>query len=102
MADLTFACPGCEQVIQAPEEWAGQVVECPNCNQEMTVPGNIPEDQEPLSIPDPASILPGVGEAVPAEASCPECGEDMDADAVLCMACGFHQGLGKKIDTDLA
>ena len=33
-------------------------------------------------------------------AECPECGEPMAEGAVLCVACGYHASLGRKIDTD--
>ena len=82
MADIEFSCPSCNLVLAAPEDMAGQLVECPECNNQMAVPG----------------------EAAPAEdagaGACPECGQAMPEESVLCMGCGFHIKLGKKITTD--
>jgi len=92
MGDIRFNCPGCEQVLEAPPEMAGDAVECPSCGQTMTVPS-----------PEPAPAAPAA--AAPAESAsnaCPECGAAMPEAAVLCVQCGFHLKLGKKLDTDLS
>lgn len=81
MADIEFSCPGCELVLSAPEEMAGELVECPECNHQMTVPGGADANE--------------AGGAV-----CPECGQVMSDGAVLCLGCGFHTKLGKKISTE--
>jgi predicted RNA-binding Zn-ribbon protein involved in translation (DUF1610 family) len=85
MADIEFNCPSCNLVLAAPEDMAGQLVECPECNNQMTVPGEAA----------PAAPAEDAG----AEA-CPECGQAMPEGSVLCMGCGFHIELGKKITTD--
>ncbi len=85
MADIEFSCPGCGTVLAAPEEMSGQLVECPECENQMAVPG-----AEQAAAPAAA----GDGKV------CPECGQAMPADAVLCMGCGFHTELGKKITTE--
>lgn len=84
MADIEFSCPNCNLVLAAPEEMAGELVECPECENQMTVPGAAAEAV------DAASDGP----------VCPECGQTMPTDSVLCMGCGFHTGLGKKITTE--
>jgi hypothetical protein len=38
MADISFNCPFCNQHYEAPEEMAGQTLECQNCKKEITVP----------------------------------------------------------------
>jgi DNA-directed RNA polymerase subunit RPC12/RpoP len=83
MANIRFSCSACGQVLDAPAEYAGAVVECPNCQKEITVPAA-------GQAPDPAGTGSG----------CPECGAEMPADSVLCVACGFHKKLGKKITTE--
>lgn len=88
MADISFACPNCKQVLEGPDDMAGQVVECPACQQQMTIPG-------------PETAAPQEAEETPASRKCPSCGTAMEADAVLCVHCGFHTKLGKKINTSL-
>ena len=85
MSSIEFACPSCEQVVEAPPELAGEVVACPSCDQPMTVPAGAPA-------------------AAPAAdgTACPECGSGMEADAVLCTACGFNVKLGTKIETEFS
>ena len=100
MPDMTFNCPECGQELEAPDELAGEVVECPTCSAQIQIPGaDETEADEAVEKPSPASILPAMDEP---SNSCPECGTEMEPDAVLCVACGFHTGLGKKIDTDFA
>ncbi len=120
MSDITFNCPECNQELEAPVEMAGETVECPNCNQPMIVPASIAEnpdlsdisfngDSTPSmsSVPNLfASIQANTEEKVAEETneaanSCPECGATMKDGSVLCISCGFHTGLGKKISTDL-
>ena len=80
MADISFACASCGQSLEAPGEMAGEAVECPACRKTVTIP-----------VP-----------AEPSVTSCPGCGEAMQPDAVLCVKCGFHTGLGRKLSTDFA
>ncbi|OVE76317.1 hypothetical protein BVX97_01410 [bacterium E08(2017)] len=88
MSTISFNCPGCQQPIEAPEEMAGQAAACPTCSQQITIPNSTPE--APAAAPPAAS-----GNA------CPSCSAPMEAGAVLCIQCGFHTGMGKKIDTTL-
>lgn len=37
---MKFACPHCDQRIEAGNEFAGQVVDCPSCSGKITVPGD--------------------------------------------------------------
>lgn len=90
MADIEFSCKGCGQHLEAPPEMAGETVECPQCGTRLEIPSLT---KTTLIAPPPS---PAAGQ------KCPECGADMAADAVLCIHCGFHQKLGKKIDTQLS
>lgn len=99
MADISFACPNCSQVLEAPEDMAGQVVECPSCQQQISVPG--PEVESESDDEAPAAEAEEGDEAEASGAKCPSCGTAMEPDAVLCMNCGFHTKLGKKINTSL-
>ncbi len=93
MAELTFKCPGCGETLEAPEEMAGQEVACPACNQPLTIPSvtNDAESEKTVS-----------REAVESEVSgtkCPSCGNILEKESVLCVKCGYHLKLGRKIDT---
>ena len=90
MAEISFTCPDCQQVLEATDDMAGQVVECPACQQQITVPG----------LEDPATET-AAEEQDEASQECPSCGTAMETDAVLCLQCGFHTKLGKKINTSL-
>jgi DNA-directed RNA polymerase subunit RPC12/RpoP len=89
MADISFACPRCTQILEAPDDMVGEVVECPACQHSLTIPG--PE----------TAARQEAGETPEAASKCPSCGTAMEADAVLCVDCGFHIKLGKKISTSL-
>ena len=93
MPDISFACPSCNQGLEAPEDMEGQAVECPACRKTMTVPG-LEDGSDPGAVESPV-------EAAKPEAiqACPGCKSDMAVDAVLCLNCGFHTKLGKKINT---
>jgi len=82
MPDIKFDCPMCQQTLEAPEEMMGQDIECPSCQKQITIPGAEPAKQE----------VSGT--------KCPECGKALDEGVVLCIHCGFHLKLGKKIATD--
>ena len=92
MSVISLNCPGCQQPIEAPAEMAGQPAQCPTCSQEMMIPQSAPD----------VGSAPVVQAAGPQAGSvCTSCGADMASGAVLCVQCGFHSGLGKKLDTAL-
>ena len=98
MADIEFNCTACGQVLEAPEEMAGEAIECPSCEAEITIPQ--PAQEDTLVLPNLPDIQIGSTAASPAETLCPECGAALADGAVLCVACGFHLKLGKKISTE--
>lgn len=103
MADITFSCSSCGQELQAPDEYAGELVACPNCQSEITVPAAARPGEDPADAAidvDDEDQDEADDEEQANDGSCPECGADMEPDAVLCMSCGFHKGLGKRIGTD--
>ena len=87
MPEFEFSCPHCSQVLEAPDDMAGEVVECPGCQQQITVPQpQTAETRKPAAVIGPTP-------------KCPNCEEEMGPDAVLCVHCGYHTKLGKKITT---
>src|SRR5262249_14268772 len=79
---IRFSCPGCQNVLKAPDDAAGRRVACPRCG-------------SPLSIP--SGQAPTRGEAPPARTTpgqvrvhCPGCGQTIDlppADLSLLIRC---------------
>ena len=116
MPEITFSCPGCQQTFEAPEEMAGQICECPTCQGQISIPSATIEPSSPppateapaVEAPEPDSpVAAAMADALSAPEqgaanTCTECGSEMEPDAVLCMGCGFHKGLGKKISTDFS
>ena len=101
MADMKFECPKCSQPLEAPEEMAGEVIECPSCGEQITIPENNKENQ---STDSPFPNLPNLSIDEPyveqANNASPECGAQLPDGGVLCLECGFHTKLGKKINTE--
>ena len=100
MSDITFNCPKCQQQLEAPREMIGETAECPNCNQQMIIPTPVTKEATP-SMPAAPNLFSNIQNQTEEENKCPECNNPMPENAVLCVACGFHTKLGKKISTDL-
>jgi len=43
--DITFACPNCKQQLEAPTGMSGTAINCPACNQLITIP-----DADPANV----------------------------------------------------
>lgn len=104
MAEIEFNCPACGQVLEAPEEMAGESLACPSCEAPITIPApapDTPDDSVAASLfstpPDAALDEPYTESAAHV---CPECGGALAEGAVLCVQCGFHLKLGRKIATE--
>jgi hypothetical protein len=103
---MKFACPSCQQHIEADDGYAGMQIACPMCKAQMIVPGT------PASpAPPPTSAPPSYGShpqsslrthaqaQAPAAAGggCPQCGAPMSRGAVLCTKCGFNSATGQSL-----
>jgi hypothetical protein len=104
MADIKFACPHCQQHLQAEPGYAGLQIVCPACQRSFTVPGNVVA-AAPVAAAAPAyaaapsrALAPAAVQApAPATASaCPSCGGALPRGAVLCTQCGYNLATGKR------
>jgi hypothetical protein len=57
MAELKFDCPSCKQPIACDELWGGHQIQCPSCNNELTVPQKH-GGAAPTQIVVPSSLVP--------------------------------------------
>jgi len=53
MSHFKFKCPRCNQIVEAPEETLGQVVNCPSCQGQITLPKLTPHPQVVRGAPPP-------------------------------------------------
>ena len=84
----------CGQKLNAKPQWAGRRVKCPQCGKVLAVPK--PANKQ--STVDLNELLDEVGftKSVVTE-SCPECHVEFSEDALICIHCGFHRELGKRV-----
>ena len=54
MAEINFECPHCGQDLTAPDEMAGQSIDCPVCNKNFQIPGGIIEVPKNQMTPPPS------------------------------------------------
>lgn len=55
MPDIHFECPKCSQTLDAPEELATQLIDCPTCKEPLKVPVRSQRTEPPKpAIPPPA------------------------------------------------
>jgi hypothetical protein len=108
MADIKFACPACQQHLQAEPAYAGLEINCPSCHNKMVVPGTPIPRAVPVAAPAPAYAIasapayaappPPTHAAPPASASvnCPSCGTPLSRGAAICNHCGYNLSTGKR------
>jgi hypothetical protein len=53
MPDIHFECPKCTQSLDAPEELANELIECPTCKETIEVPIHSRPTKTPVSVPPP-------------------------------------------------
>jgi len=71
-----MSCPHCRQPLEIPKELSGQMVECPTCHGQIT----LPKTASP-TIPTGSSIKRSV-------TNCRYCGQENDDGVVFCSHCG--------------
>jgi len=88
MSDIRFACPRCQQHIQAEPAYAGREIACPACSAKMVVPGQ-PVMQLSAAPPVPVPVPAGAA-ASTASGGCPACGAPLARGTVICSKCGYN------------
>jgi hypothetical protein len=61
---MNLLCPSCQKMLQVPDQYAGQQMRCPLCNNIFTVPG-LPEQPGMPAAPPPPPPAPYPGPAAP-------------------------------------
>ncbi len=88
----------CGKTVSAKDELAGKRVKCPDCSEPISIPAES-AFQEVGS--DMAGLLDEIGmEATRTGVRCPNCRSDLEADAILCVDCGYNLESGKVLKTD--
>jgi len=94
---ISVACQ-CGQKFQAKESLAGKRVKCPDCSEPISIPAESTFEEIGS---DMAELLDEIGiEATRTGVRCPNCRSDLEADAILCIACGYNLETGKVLKTD--
>ncbi|MDB4459116.1 hypothetical protein N9059_00930 [bacterium] len=80
---INFDCPKCGQNIDAPPEMAGIEFPCPSCKDSLKIP-------EKSTNPDGSGAAPSKVKVVSLRKKCGSCGDMCDAEAVICIECGYR------------
>lgn len=78
-------CPHCQQKYNAPDDMAGNVINCTKCGQEFVI-----EAEQPAAPVAPAA--PPAGKKSAGTISCPDCGGTVSRRAPACPHCGAPIG----------
>jgi len=112
-------CGRCKNVFTGKEELAGQEGKCPQCGARLQIPAARPKPSPPATTgaaSTSSADLVASGEPLhslseeegdekspplekPADSACPNCHAEMPPNAVLCVKCGFHTQLGRRLET---
>src|SRR5687767_6454599 len=97
----------CGQSFAAGDHLAGRTVQCPKCKAPLTIPalGAPPMASAPAAAnPSPfgsggGSIFDQAGMRTVAagQALCPSCSAELPPNAVLCVKCGYHLQMGRRL-----
>lgn len=94
MADIQVHCVNCGTIFDVPDEAAGLIAQCPQCQQEVRVPL-------------PSGGASGVGKLqvkrdhiLAGGKKCPACDATMGEGAVICIHCGYDTRTGLRLETD--
>ena len=92
MSDIQLQCLGCSKAFLVPEDQAGLLVPCPQCNRKIAVP--VPSDQIERA---PKLAIRREEPVAASGMNCPSCGVTMPPGAVLCVECGYDVRKGVRL-----
>lgn len=84
MSELFFKCPHCGQEIEAPDDLAGTMINCPACDRMLRVPGEVAPGADAEMIFDCPTCGHGIDTPVGAAGlhlDCPKCGAKIQIPA---------------------
>lgn len=88
----------CGRLVHLPDDAAGKPTPCPECGRTIYVPAASAE--EVVALAEPADQDKPVFHIEGEKPNCcPKCQQPMEAGAVLCTQCGWHQTLARFITT---
>jgi DNA-directed RNA polymerase subunit RPC12/RpoP len=99
---MRYRCPACRRPAEAPDEEAGQQVQCPHCGEQFTLPRTLPPAPRPPAPAPSAATFPapgGSGAPAAIRLTCPMCSQSFQAERVVgscdvvCPRCGQTIGL---------
>lgn len=92
----------CGKVLAVDPKLAGKAVKCPQCQAAIRVPASAPSSAKSTQPAASSSSIEDLLDEAGVTKSktgkrCPECRADIAPDAVLCVQCGYHLEMGKKL-----
>ncbi len=83
MSDIEVNCGNCGNAFTVVEELAGLIATCPHCGRQISVP--LPPERRAGA----PRLQMRHEEGITGGKKCPSCGTVMEADAVICVQCGW-------------
>lgn len=96
MGKLIAQCPNCSGKFKASPKHVGKKVKCPKCGTAIEIP-EPPEEEESFGFDlesDESEEPEGPKET---GKTCPNCGETMGPDDVICVSCGWNLQTGEQM-----
>src|SRR5262249_21392284 len=75
---MNLQCPNCQKMLGVPEQYAGQLMKCPMCQNTFTVPG-LPQGPGPAAVPPTSPLAPPPPAPGTMKHQVPGYGQDMNA-----------------------
>jgi hypothetical protein len=91
-APSTASCTTCGRTFALPDNFEGSRIRCPFC-------GDLAPVRADVAFPAARPAKPSYVVHEMDDRPCPECGQRLPRQAVLCVACGYHLQTGAKLET---